>query len=159
MADSEFTVEGWEEFSENFMRLVDKWEEKKTILLKNKIAPIMAAEIAAKIPTDTDRLRSSFSISVCGSESVSYSTNVHYAIYVDEGHVQHRRFLPVKYLSVGGRSKYLSGNNTKGIMLKEKYVPGVHFIDRGMQNATPRIERAIESFMEQTMREVEGGKL
>lgn len=159
MADSEFTVEGWEEFSENFMRLVDKWEEKKIILLKNKIAPIMAAEIADKIPNDTGRLVSSFTISVCGSESVSYSTNVHYAIYVDEGHVQHRRFLPVKYIGVGGKEKYHIKSGQKGIMLKERYVPGVHFIDRGMQNATPRIERAIESFMEDTMREVEGGKL
>lgn len=156
MADG-FTIDGWDEFAKAFADLVDKWEEKKIVLL-GRIGAMMEREIAHFIPVDTSRLRSSFTISVGGSKSVEYSTNVHYAIYVDEGHVQHRRFLPVKYLSVGGRSKYLSGNNTKGIMLKEKYVPGVHFIDKGMENATPRIERLIENFMEQCFREVEGSR-
>lgn len=158
MADSDFTIEGWDEFVEAFAKLVDKWEEKKIILLK-RIGTIMEAEIKPLIPVDTSRLADSFSIQVGGSDEVSYATNVHYAIYVDEGHIQHRRFLPIKYLSVGGRSKYVKSSNAKGIMLKEKYVPGVHFVDRGMQNATPRIERLIESFMEQIVREVEGGKL
>lgn len=158
MADSDFTVDGWEEFAEAFAKLVDKWEEKKKVLLQ-RIGTIMEAEISPLIPVDTSRLVSSFSIQVGGSDEVSYATNVHYAIYVDEGHIQHRRFLPVKYLSVGGRSKYLKSNNAKGIMLKEKYVQGVHFIDNGMQNATPRIERLIESFMEQIAREAEGGSL
>lgn len=158
MADTDFSIDGWEEFVEAFAEVVDKWEEKKKVLLQ-RIGTIMEAEISPLIPVDTSRLVSSFSISVCGSESVQYATNVHYAIYVDEGHIQHRRFLPVKYLSVGGRAKYLKSNNAKGIMLKEKYVQGVHFIDNGMQRATPRIERLIESFMEQIAREAEGGSL
>lgn len=158
MADADFTIEGWDEFVEAFAEVVDKWEEKKIVLLQ-RIGTIMEAEISPLIPVDTSRLVSSFSISVGGSESVQYATNVHYAIYVDEGHIQHRRFLPVKYLSVGGRAKYLKSNNAKGIMLKEKYVQGVHFIDNGMQRATPRIERLIESFMEQIAREAEGGSL
>lgn len=158
MADSDFTVEGWDEFAEAFAAVVDKWEEKKKVLLK-RIGTIMEAEISPLIPVDTSRLVSSFSIQVGGSEDVSYATNVEYALYVDEGHIQHRRFLPVKYLSVGGRAKYLKSNNAKGIMLKEKYVQGKHYIDNGMQNATPRIERLITSFMEQIAREAEGGSL
>lgn len=152
-----FEVEGWDEFVNAFASLVDKWAEKKEILL-NRIGNLMRHEISPLIPVDTSRLLSSFSIEV-GGDCVSYYTNVEYALYVDEGHVQHKRFLPAKYLSAGGRGKYLKGNNSKGIMLKERYVPGKHFIDRGMDKAIPRIERVVNSFMEQIFREVEGGSL
>lgn len=78
---------------------------------------------------------------------------------MDEGHVQHRRFLPAKYLSVGGRKKYLKGKNSKGIMLKEKYIKGKHFIDNGMQKADPRIDKLCESWIEQILKEAGGGML
>ena len=44
-------------------------------------------------------------------------------------------------------------------MLKEGYVAGKHYIERGMDKAMPRIETLIVSFMEQLYAEVEGGKL
>lgn len=156
--DSDFSIEGWDEFVEAFAGLVDKWEEKKVILLK-RIGNIMEEEIAPLIPVDTSHLVSHFSVSVAGAESVSYATNVEYALYVNDGHVQHKRFLPIRYLSAGGRSKYVKSQNAKGIMLKERYVAGKHFIENGMQNATPRIERLIISFMEQIAREAEGAGL
>lgn len=161
MAGSTFEIEGWDEFVKAFANLVDKWDAKKELLLK-RIGAIMEAEISPLIPVDTSNLVSKFFInySVGGAEElVEYSTNVEYALYVNDGHVQHRRFLPIRYLSAGGRSKYIKKSNATGIMLKERYVEGKHFIENGMQNATPRIERLIDSFMEQIFREVEGGKL
>ena len=41
-------------------------------------------------------------------------------------------------------------------MLKEKYIPGVFFLEKGMQAADPRIKNLGESFMEQIAREIEG---
>ena len=158
MTDSDFSVDGWDDFVIAFQALVDRWEEKKIILLQ-RIGNIMEEEIAPLIPVDTSRLVSSFSVTVGGAESVEYSTNVEYALYVNDGHVQHKRFLPVRYLSAGGRQKYIRYSGQKGIMLKERYWAGKHFIEDGMQNATPRIERLIVSWMEQAFREAEGGNL
>ena len=155
---SDFSVDGWDEFTEAFASVIDRWEEKKAILLQ-RIGNIMEEEIAPNIPVDTSRLVSSFTVSVSGSESVQYSTNVEYALYVNDGHVQHKRFLPIRCLSAGGRSKYVHSNNAKGIMLKERYVAGKHYIENGMVTATPRIETLIISFMEQIMREAEGAGL
>lgn len=157
---------GWDEFANNFSSLVDQWEAKKQILL-NRIGLILEAEIKEAITSgdtraiDTGRLRGSFSLEV-GGDYVEYSTNVEYALYVDEGHVQHRRFLPVSTMSLNGGKNYklyLKSADQRGIMLKERYVPGKHFIDGGMNKAQPRIERATESFMEEIAREIEGGKL
>lgn len=50
MADqSDFSVDGWDEFTKAFASLIDKWEEKKIILLK-RIGNIMEEEIAPNIP-------------------------------------------------------------------------------------------------------------
>lgn len=167
MADAGFEIEGWDEFVEDFACLIDKWEEKKIILLQ-RIGTIMEQEIKPLIPSDTSRLEGSFTVSVTGSESVQYSTNVEYALYVNDGHVQHKRFLPIRYLGANGKKMLVSkyGKRRKGkkggvggIMLKEKYVAGKHYIENGMTTATPRIETLINSFMEQTMREALGSQM
>ena len=158
MGDSGFEIEGWEEFVEAYSKLIDKWEEKKVVLLQ-KIGTVMEEEIKPLIPVDTSRLESSFTVSVTGSESVSYSTNVEYALYVNDGHVQHKRFLPLRYLSADGKAKYVHGNNSKGIMLKERYVAGKHYIENVMTTAHPRIETLIDSFMEKMIREAVGSQM
>ena len=158
MVDADFDVEGWDEFVSSFSRLIDRWEE-KNILLLQRIGNIMEEEIAPLIPVDTSNLVSKFSVRVTGSSEVEYSTNVEYALYVNDGHVQHRRFLPIRCLSAGGRAKYVHDNNAKGIMLSEKYVAGKHFIENGMATAEPRIGTLVNSFMEQIMREAEGAGL
>lgn len=63
----------------------------------------------------------------------------------------------ISYLSAGGRGKYIQPGNTKGIMLKEKYIPGKHFLENGMRQAEPRLKTIGESFMQQIGREIEGG--
>ena len=53
----------------------------------------------------------------------------------------------------------MKNRNQTGITLSERYVAGSFFMEKGMQDAKPRLERLIESFMEQTSREIEGGRL
>lgn len=160
MADSDFSIEGWDEFVQNFASFVDKWENKKAILLK-RMGNIYHEEVIPHIPVDTSRLVDSFFVFDDGipQDYIEVGTNVKYALYVNDGHVQHKRFLPADRLSVGGKKKYLKNKDQKGIMLKESYVPGSFFMEKGMNSAKPRLKRLVDSFMEQCAREVEGGKL
>lgn len=165
MADG-FEIEGWAEFVKNFAAFVDKWEKKKEVLLK-RLGVLMEAGIKPLIPVDTSRLADSFNIYLLqdgGSWSgVEYSTNVEYALYVDQGHVQHHRALRVDSLSVGGKKKNYptvkGKDGQKYVMLRERYIPGVYYIDRGFAAAKPHLENQIKSFMEECAREVEGGRL
>lgn len=162
MADSDmgFSIEGWDEFVENFAELVDKWAEKKRILLE-RMGNIYHAEVIPHVPVDTSRLVDNIFVFGEGipQDYVEVGTNVEYALYVNDGHVQHKRFLPAEKLSVGGKSKYLKNRNQKGIMLQERYVAGAFFMEKGFESAKPRLERLINSFMQQIAREVEGGSL
>ena len=157
--DLGFSIEGWDEFVENFAEFVDKWEDKKKILLE-RMGNIYHAEIIPHVPVDTSRLVDSFYVFGEGipQDYIEVGTNVKYALFVNDGHVQHKRFLPADRLSVGGKAKYLK-NGSKGIMLKERYVKGAFFMEKGYNDAKPRLERLVQSFMEQCAREVEGGKL
>lgn len=162
--DLGFSIEGWEEFVERFASLVDNWGAKKKILLE-RMGNIYHSEVIPNVPVDTSRLVDNifvFGEALGGDLSggvIEVGTNVEYALYVNDGHVQHKRFLPAERLSVGGKAKYLKNTNQKGIMLQERYVAGAFFMEKGFESAKPRIERLIESFMQQIAREVEGGSL
>lgn len=160
MSDMGFSIEGWAEFVENFAKFVDQWEAKKAILLR-RMGNIYLNSVLPFVPVDTSRLVDSIFLFDDGisEDYVEVGTNVKYALFVDEGHVQHKRFLPADRLSVGGKTKYLKSSKQKGIMLKEKYVQGVHFVDKGFTAAKPHLTRLINSFMEECAREVEGGRL
>lgn len=152
-----FEIPGWDEFVARCEGVVDKWEDKKKLLLQ-KMAKICLEEITPLIPVDTSNLVSKFQVGVVTPDYAEVGTNVEYALYVNDGHAQHRRFLPIKYISVNGKglnkteiiAKY--GEKFKGkkggiggIMLKERYIPGVFFLENGMQAATPRMKRLGES--------------
>ena len=158
--DFGLSIEGWAEFVERFEELVENWDAKKRVLLE-RMGNIYHGEIIPHVPVDTSRLLDSIFVFGDGipNDYVEVGTNVHYALYVNDGHVQHRRFLPADRLSAGGRTKYLRNGNNKGIMLKERYVQGAFFMEKGFNDAKPRIERLVHSFMEQIAREVEGGNL
>lgn len=162
MADSDlgFSFDGWEEFVNRFANLVDKWADKKAILLQ-RMGTIFQSEIIPNVPVDTSRLVDSIFVFGDGipQDYVEVGTNVEYALYVNDGHIQHKRFLPADKLTVGGKAKYLKDSSAKGIMLKEKYVQGSFFMEKGFTSAKPRLERLINSFMVQCAREVEGGSL
>ncbi len=158
MADAGFSIDGWAEFVKNYSQFVDNWSAKKAELLQ-RMGNILLRNVLPNVPVDTSNLISKISVFDDGipQDYIEVGTNVKYALYVDEGHVQHKRFLPVDKLSVGGKSKYIKGKGQKGIILKERYVPGAHFMDKGLTASKPSLKRLIDSFMEECAREVEGG--
>lgn len=158
--DTGFYIDGWEEFVENFSKFVDKWEEKKAKLLI-RMGNIYRSNIIPHVPVDTSRLVDSIAVFGEGipQDYIEVGTNVKYGKFANEGHVQHRRFLPASSLNVGGKKKYLKNKNQKGIMLSERYVQGAFFMEKGLKDAKPELERLIEKFMEDCAREVEGGRL
>ena len=160
MADEGFTIEGWDEFVTRFASLADMWDSKKKILLQ-RMGAIWQEEIVPHVPVDTSRLVDSIIVYDAGipMDYVEVGTNVRYALFVNDGYVQHKRFLPAERLSVGGKAKYLKDQDQKGIMLKERYVQGAFFMEKGLNSAKQRLERLVESFMVQIAREVEGGSL
>lgn len=160
MADtSDFSIEGWDKFVENFSMFVDKWEAKKAVLLK-EMANIYHSEIIPLVPVDTSRLVDSIFVFGEGlpRDYIEVGTNVEYALYVNDGHIQHKRFLPADKLTVGGKTKYLKAG-AKGIMLSERYVQGKFFFEKAQKASEPRWERLVNSFMVKCAREIEGGKL
>lgn len=155
-----FDIKEWEEFVETFAKFVDNWEAKKAELLK-RMANIYHSELIPLVPVDTSRLVDSIFVFDDGipQDYIEVGTNVEYALYVNDGHVQHKRFLPAERLTVGGKTKYLKGKEQKGIMLSERYVQGKFFFEKSYNASKPRWERLIYSFMRDCAREVEGGKL
>ena len=158
--DSGFSIEGWAEFVETWEEFVENWEAKKELLLR-RMGEIYHAGVIPHVPVDTSTLVDHIFVYDDGIplDYIEVGTNTEYAVFVNEGHVQHRRFLPAEKLTVGGKTKYLKNADGRGIMLREKYIPGKFFMEKGLNDAKPKLERLIESFMEDIAREVEGGKL
>lgn len=122
-SDLGFSIEGWDEFVERFAELVDMWGEKKKILLQ-RMGTIYHSEIIPNVPVDTSRLVDSIFVFGEGisQDFVEVGTNVEYALYVNDGHVQHRRFLPADKLTVGGKTKYLKNSNQRvSCLVKNMY--------------------------------------
>ena len=165
--ETDFNIEDWDEFVNNFAKLVDKWAEKKEQLL-NKLGAQYQAEVMRALTVgqhdDTSTLKHSFKIYVFGEKDyVDVSTNAEYALYLNDGHIQHARCLPVETLSVGGKRKHYNTvtgkDGVKYVTLSERYIPGVYYLEEAKRNCEPRWRTATESFMKQIAREVEGGKL
>lgn len=167
MSDADFRIDGFDEFVKRFSNMVDKWEEKKAVLLK-RMGNIYHEEVIPLVPVDTSRLVDSIFVGGVEDDSIEVGTNVEYALYVNDGHVQHKRFLPIRYISAGGKKALVSKygdkykgkkGGIKGVMLQEKYIPGKHFMEKGLTNAKPRLETLVDSFLQETFKELEGGKL
>lgn len=114
-------------------------------------------------PVDTGNLRNKWELSNIkriGDElQIEVINPEEYASFVEDGHWQDNRFLPIYHLDTGSkrsqqlaatiRTKY--GPDAEGIMLKEKWVPGYHMarisITR-LENEIPaRFERAFKQFL------------
>ena len=83
--------------------------------------------------------------------------NLQYASFVEDGHMQRERFLPIKYLeqSPGGNEivSYLKqkyGSDIGGIKLKNKWIPGTHMariaLTQTQNKLDARFEKAFVQF-------------
>lgn len=90
-------------------------------------------------PVDDGQLRNSWQISEVMREGEELYVIIHtvgcdYASFVEDGHWQRSRFLPIYYLDNGStkgrqmaadiRAKY--GADAKGVKLRDKWIPGYH---------------------------------
>ena len=120
------------------------------------------AQTKALTPVDTGNLRNRWELSRVmrrGDELwIVLFNSVLYASHVENGHKQHRRFLPLKYLEQSVKSRRIArsmkaqyGKDVKGIMLKEKWIPGKHMarisITKVQQEIPKRYEKALKQFM------------
>lgn len=120
------------------------------------------AQTKALTPVDTGNLRNHWELSQVmrrGDELwIVIFNSALYASHVEDGHMQHRRFLPLKYLEQSVKSRRIAryarkqyGKDVKGIMLKEKWVPGKHMarisITKVQQEIPVRYKKALKQFM------------
>jgi hypothetical protein len=113
-------------------------------------------------PVDTGNLRNRWELSQVyrkgDSLYIVLFNPVEYASFVEEGHMQHRRFLPIKYLEESPKSaKYVEwlkdyyGYDMGGVMLQEKWIPGVHMarisINKIEKELPARYEKAFKQFV------------
>lgn len=92
-----------------------------------EMAMITLARTKQLTPVDTGNLRERWEISdvyLDGNDlCVAIINPVEYASFVEDGHRQHKRFLPGEW--VGDKFNYIP-NSDSGIMLQEKFIPGFH---------------------------------
>lgn len=143
MADDEFKIEGLESMQKVLAGVANRFpEEKQKELLK--LGLMMESEIKPLIPVDTGRARSSIHSELKGSDSVETGGDVEYLQALNDGHMQQQRFLPSQYLK--------NSPNDKGVMLTEKFIPGVHFMEDGFQafqgKTQPELERWIQEMLD-----------
>jgi hypothetical protein len=113
-------------------------------------------------PVDTGHLRELWELSDVmrrGDELYIVLFNpAEYASFVEDGHMQRKHFLPIKYLEDSKNSRpYLNylyeqyGDDVSGIMLKDKWIPGVHMarisITKIEFELPQRYEKALQEFV------------
>ena len=113
-------------------------------------------------PVDTGNLRNRWELSQVyrkgDSLYIVLFNPVEYASFVEDGHMQRRRFLPIQYLEDSPANakmvasiKQRYGNDAKGVMLHDKWIPGHHMarisITKIEREIPKRYEKALKQFM------------
>lgn len=119
------------------------------------------ANTKRRTPVDMGTLRNRWKLSGPfkngNTKYVVIHNNLNYASFVEDGHMQRERFLPIKYLekSPGGteivnylKQKY--GSDIKGVKLKNKWIPGKHMariaLTQTQNKMDARFEQAFVDF-------------
>lgn len=149
-----FEVQGLEEWKQKLLSMTnEKFPQEKQKELQ-KIGLMAEREIKPLVDVDTGRLRASINTQIIDQNTAQVGTNVDYAIDVNNGHLVNQRFLPAKYLDTPAGRKYLSEGNDKGIMLHPQYILGKHFMEKGMQNAEPKIMTELNGWLDELLRKL-----
>lgn len=113
-------------------------------------------------PVDTGNLRNRWELSQVyrkgDSLYIVLFNPVEYASFVEDGHMQRKRFLPIEYLEQSkGNQEYLNylyhqyGDDIQGVMLHDKWIPGHHMarisISKIEREIPKRYEKALKQFM------------
>ena len=179
-------VKGLDDFQKSILQFVNQKypEEKQKELIK--LGEMYQREVKTLINDedirDTGRLINSVAVSQQDENTVLVGTNVPYAVAVEEGHVQHRRFLPKKVLVKSGGKKWrklnikttfetkinnytymnesqilpVTDKRVKGFMLKEKFIPGKHMFKRGWLRFKPKAEQELKDWVDAMFKRLSG---
>jgi hypothetical protein len=152
---------GFEELLKSF-KAVQKQHEKFIRDFLKEMGMRTLAETKRRTPVDTGNLRNRWELSDVYRKGdtlyIVIFNPVEYASFVEDGHMQHRRFLPAKYLEESKASKKMLnslrakyGKDMTGIMLQEKWIPGVHMarvaITKIEREIPKRYHQALQQFM------------
>lgn len=117
-------------------------------------------------PVDTGNLRNRWELSQVyrkdDSLYIVLFNPVEYASHVEDGHMQRRRFLPIQYLEdspanakmvASIKQKY--GDDAKGVMLQDKWIPGHHMARISIAKIEREIPKRYEKAMKEFMKRLE----
>lgn len=119
------------------------------------------ANTKRRTPVDMGTLRDRWKLSGPfkrgNTKYVVIHNNLDYASFVEDGHMQQERFLPIKYLEQSPNGSKLAatlrgryGNDIQGIMLKHKWIKGHHMariaLTQTENKLDARFERAFVAF-------------
>lgn len=120
------------------------------------------AQTKALTPVDTGNLRNRWELSAVFRKGDSLYlvlfNPVIYASFVEDGHMQDRRFLPIEYLERSRKNanevaflRDYYGYDIGGVMLEEKWIPGQHMarisITKVEREIPKRFEKAFNEFV------------
>lgn len=108
-------------------------------------------------PVDTGNLRNRWELSKVyklgnNNYGIMLFNPAEYASWVEEGHMQHKRFVPGSWKGKGDKSHFVYDPNVKGgMMLQEKWIPGFHMarmsLNQIKMELPARYERALEKWL------------
>lgn len=151
----------FEKLLQRYTVLQDKHEEfLNKFLLEMGMRTI--AQTKKRTPVDTGTLRNRWELSkvekVGDSLEVTIFNPLEYASWIEDGHIQKRRFVKFEYLedSISGRNaiagwKAKYGDKSKGIMLNDKWIEGHHMarisITEIQKEIPTRYKKAFDEFL------------
>lgn len=169
-----FEVEGLDEWMEQLKNVTDEFPKEKENELE-KIGLMVEREIKPFVDVDTGRLRNSINTKIVDNNTAEVGTNVDYAKWVNDGHMLKARFIPKAALqgsggkgwqklnintaveSKVGATSYINetlklpitDSRVKGFKTHPQYILGKHFMEKGIQNAEPKVQTELDRWLEE----------
>lgn len=144
-------LDGTQNKLKRLMREMPRETEKELKKMGNRIA----GDIKKNTPVDTGRLRNSFRAKsprrVGQKITCEVGTNVDYALHVEWGHRQRKRWLP-GVIDSSGNFRYQAGAET-GIMLTNKVIKGSHMVRIAYDKAKHWVRPETKRWINQLLRE------
>lgn len=168
-----FEVEGLDDFTNLLKEALEEFPKDKENELM-KLGLMVEREIKPLVDVDTGRLRGSINAKLVDNNTVEVGTNVEYAKWVNNGHMLKARFVPKAALQASGGKNWqklnintnieskvgstsyinetvklpITDSRVKGFKTHPQYILGKHFMEKGIQNAEPKIQTELDMWLE-----------
>ena len=157
---SGFDSHEFKELVNNFKQLAKDYDKFTTDFLMQEGMRCLA-NTKRRTPVDMGTLRNRWKLSGPfkrgNTKYVVIHNNLNYASFVEDGHMQRERFLPIKYLEQSPDGAKLAatlrgryGSDIQGIMLKNRWIKGHHMariaLTQTENKFDSRFEKAFTAF-------------